>query len=267
MRDSSYRSAVRRPEKGFTLIEILVVIAIIGLLSGVIMASLAAARDKARIAAAKQQDSSIYNSLGANLAAAWDLDEGSGTSISDSSGNGNNGSFSPGTWTTETPYGIGSALAFNSVSNASFPNVKGMPASLLTVTAWVYLPAEQAGNASIVRLNWSSAGSWIIYVDANEKVRFGVSGVTLTGSDTLSIGEWHFIAATYDGTSMRLYVDGVQSGAPRALAQASLLTSGTVSMGNTANAYIDRVRVYDNTLQLAEIRKMYAAGPDPEISS
>lgn len=49
--------------RGFTLIELLVVIAIIGILSSVVLASLNAARDKSKIAAAKSELTQIRSAI------------------------------------------------------------------------------------------------------------------------------------------------------------------------------------------------------------
>ena len=55
--------------RAFTLIELLVVISIISLLSGVVLASLNAAREKARIAAGTQFEGSLYRAVGGSAVA------------------------------------------------------------------------------------------------------------------------------------------------------------------------------------------------------
>lgn len=70
---------------GFTLIELLVVISIISLLSSVVFATVNGAREKARIAAAKHGYATFDHVLGAYATGSWSFEEGTGTTVRDSS--------------------------------------------------------------------------------------------------------------------------------------------------------------------------------------
>jgi hypothetical protein len=78
-----------------------------------------------------------------------------------------------------------------------------------------------------------------------------------TGGTALVVNTWTHLAATFDGTMVRLYVNGVQVASQ---AQTTLLapTTGTLQIG--ANAYgeffagrIDEMRIYNRALSAAEI--------------
>ena len=70
--------------------------------------------------------------------AAYGFNEGSGTVVSDVSGNGNNGTISGATWTTSGKYG--NALSFNGTN--ALVTINNAPSlqltSAMTVEAWVY---------------------------------------------------------------------------------------------------------------------------------
>jgi prepilin-type N-terminal cleavage/methylation domain-containing protein len=234
---------------GFTLIELLVVIAIVSLLSSVVLASVNTAREKARIAAGKEQDASIAHALGADEVAEWDFDEGSGGSASDRSGNGNNGTTGSATWSSDTPYETGFSLLCNG-GGATFLTTKNFPDKHVTVSAWVYLTQHHNWN-NIVNNGWTGNG-WLLFTDVNGYAIFGVAqgGAqhNTRSTATLSLNTWHYLVGTYDGQYVTLYVDGTQTGTPAALPDATLTTGGTVAVGGNTYGAIDQVRIYDGTL-------------------
>lgn len=73
---------------GFTLIELMVVISIIGMMSSIVFASLNSARDKGVIAAGQSFSRSLYTARGADALVYLNFDEGTGIA-KDTSGFGN----------------------------------------------------------------------------------------------------------------------------------------------------------------------------------
>jgi hypothetical protein len=182
----------------------------------------------------------------------WQFDEGSGTTTRDSSGNGHPGTFQGGvTW---VPGRFGSAVRINGTDGVVVvPNGTVLnPTSALTVSAWINAESWEGGNRRI--LQKGDNDNQYRLLEENGVLKFDLSGVsngTLT-TDLPTMGVWHHVAATYDGTMMKIYLDGVvvaQQAASGALATtANSLYIGSKGVGGTAGNHflgsIDDVRVY-----------------------
>ncbi len=198
------------------------------------------------------------------LVAAYSFNEGSGTTVNDASGNGNNGTISGATWTTAGKYG--SALVFNGRSSrvnindsASLHLTSGM-----TLEAWV--------SASSVPSFWQD----VIYKENDIYFLEAGSGVTnhppavgatffangdqfLAGTSALNANTWTHLAATYDGATLRLYVNGLQvasQGIGDSLTSSTqpLQIGGDAAFGQYFKGTIDEVRIYNRALAATEIQ-------------
>ena len=79
------------------------------------------------------------------------------------------------------------------------------------------------------------------------------------GTAVLPVNAWTHLAATYDGTTMRLYVNGVQvASRPQtgniATSTNPLQIGGDSIYGQYWSGRIDEVRVYNRALSAAEIQ-------------
>ncbi len=142
----------------------------------------------------------------------WQLNEGSGTIAGDSSGNGNFGTLANGpVWTT----GIeGTALRFDGVDDyVEVGNSASLnPAAELSLAVWVN--ASSFSSTQLLVSKYGAGGiQYFMRIQSGGRVRFGLNAggmVTDVNTNTaLSANTWHHVAATYDGTQMRVYVDGV----------------------------------------------------------
>jgi hypothetical protein len=158
----------------------------------------------------------------------WKFDEGSGTTASDSSGNSNTASISGSTWVAGKS---GTALNFDGAKNfLSVPDSASLTISkTLTLEAWVNVKAASCDKRIICKpfstTKWAYAsyelciiGDSGSYGSANlygaDAVFFSLEFETgmqyVWTSVPVDSGAWTHLAATYDGTSMRIYVNGVQ---------------------------------------------------------
>jgi chitodextrinase len=199
---------------------------------------------------------------GGGLVAAYSFDEGSGSTVGDSSGNGNTGTVSGATWTNAGKYG--GALVFNgTTSTVNVPNTASLQLSSgMTLEAWV--------NPASVTSAWRDViykGNDNYYLEGTS----GGSGVpagggTFAGSNAnafatgaLPTNAWSFLTLTYDGATLRLYVNGTQVATQAktgAIASSTnqLQIGGDSLYGQHFNGMIDQIRIYNTALTASQIQ-------------
>src|SRR6201999_1285181 len=140
------------------------------------------------------------------LVAAYGFDEGSGSTVADASGNGNNGTLTNATWTTSGKFG--KALQFNGTNAVvTIPDAASLHLSTaMTVEAWV--------NPSTVNANWRDViykGNDNFYLEATSSNSSRPDAGTIAGGSyadafgtaALTKSTWTHLAETYDGTTLR----------------------------------------------------------------
>jgi PKD repeat protein len=198
------------------------------------------------------------------LVGAWSFDEGSGTSAKDSSPNGNAGTLGGGVaWTTAGKYG--GALSFDGVDDwVTVPDSASLDLTgPLTMTAWAR--PTTLGSWRQVLLKESASGLAYALYATNDSGNQPSAYYSIGGADravvaptALQAGTWTHLAATYDGSALRLYVNGtlVQSTPMSgAVAQSNgpLRIGGNSVWGEWFSGLIDEVRVYDRALSPSEV--------------
>ncbi|QDV78174.1 LamG domain-containing protein [Botrimarina mediterranea] len=199
----------------------------------------------------------------------WRLDETSGTTAVDSSSTGNDGTYTGGVTLNESgPYPGDGAVAADfdgaddavEVPNESLYDITGP----ITVAAWFKIDAFDHHFQTIIAKGDSA---WRISRDASTNfLHFactGLSHVSLYGDIEVNDGAWHHVAGVYDGSEIRLYVDGRLDVSHTSTGSISTndhpVTIGRnaqVSQRNWEGGLFD-ARVYNVALSHAEIAELH----------
>ena len=207
------------------------------------------------------------------LVAEWHFDEGSGSVLVDSSGNGNDGVIH-GATRVEGKYG--KALSFDGVDD--YVDC-GNGASLditdaITIEAWVKIYSDKdmmivdkkSYDASSYHASY--AMGWLI--PGGEYNRKYVERLTIGGSMAAAeyvwsptLGQFYHLVSTYDGSHMKLYRGGSEIVSRRQTGSISTSNNPVVvgyRRGNTDlyfSGIIDEIRIYNRALTADEIKSHY----------
>lgn len=200
----------------------------------------------------------------------WPLNEGRGTVAHDSSGHRNEGHVEGAQWKQGRFQG---GLGFNGEAAAvSVPASSSLEPASVSISAWVNSSTSPGVDKYILAkgANGCLAASYGLYTGINGGLEFYVStgqGLSWTLSPDAGQGvwngQWHNVIGTYDGSSVRLYLDGrqVASGTPdTAPISYGLPTSNELQIGNYPGCSnlgftgsIDEVKVFNRALSTGEI--------------
>lgn len=203
----------------------------------------------------------------------WPLNEGSGSTAIDASGNGYNGTWN-GTQTGTSGY---YSSGYNQTWAGTFDGVSdyintGNNAPLITgaftSAAWVKSnnfanwedivdKGSQYLRNSEIALSQTTGAPYVSFTQSGS-----YKSCIATGS--YSTGIWYFVVGTYDGSNERIYVNGVLSntcavtGNQDTSSDARII--GEIAGMDYFSGLIENVRIYNRALSAAEIQTIYNAG-------
>lgn len=145
---------------------------------------------------------------------------------------------------------------FVTISSSGQNNITG---TAITLEAWIYPTSWKTNyyDGSIVVKEGHFSG-YILSCGNSGQLSFNIpdggNHNTLNSSTgVLSLNKWQHVAATYDGATMRLFVNGVQVGT-RGSSSAIVTTANSLMIGASAHAAnrefagrIDEVRIWNST--------------------
>ena len=179
----------------------------------------------------------------------WRFDEGSGSTAYDSSGYNNDGALLPAdgpTWTTSGKYN--GALIFDGVNDyVRVPDSNSLDVvSNITLEAWIYPHTVAKDYQVIVCKHNHTDNNRSYYLGLQmDKIAFylsqdGVTNRILISATSIAANVWTHVAATSDGTTMKLFINGVQD--PNTIAAPSTIHAHSYPL--IIGAYLPSVTGY-----------------------
>jgi hypothetical protein len=225
---------------------------------------------------------SDYNNLGANgqtmlrrslewaagLQSWWKLDETSGSTAVDSGAHARSGTLNGTTFAAGTTAAkLGTGLSLNGTNTyVSVPNHSTLQLrKALSISGWIYLSELGATHDVDIVLRKGDAapaayqlciqdGKVTMHLNETDGTTAGTFGTT-----TLLTGKWYHVAATWDGTTSLVYLDGYADSSPRTVSGTlpldtrSLYMGGRIDGTDLVTGKLDDVRLYNYALTAAEV--------------
>ncbi len=209
-----------------------------------------------------------------NLVSHWKLEEAATANRVDSEGSND---LTDSANVEQVTGKIGNASDFEStegdyLSRASYTMPTGNGAR--TITVWVNIESSTGDNQVII--DWGTRATrqeWGLILDTDLHMFIGIFGEDSADSDTvIGTGSFHFLAVTYDGTTVKYYLDGVADGTDTFAGTPNTTSTDILSIGILQTAanfefdgIIDEVSVWSRELTSTEVSFLYNSGNGREF--
>jgi hypothetical protein len=166
----------------------------------------------------------------------------------------------------------GQALSFDGNDWVDIPD--NISPSKITLAAWIKLTGFDDSNGAVIISKETGSGhgsdfGWRLFIqpgshDIYFEASNGTNRVLALSSNALTTDNWYYVVGTYDGSNVKLYINGVLDGTTGVL-------TGNLNQNNMPTAIghlqgwsvqwfkgnIDEVRIYNRALSIEEIRQNY----------
>jgi Concanavalin A-like lectin/glucanases superfamily/F5/8 type C domain len=147
-------------------------------------------------------------------------------------------------------------------NNISFPHNASLAVTEFTVAAYVKTNQATATTKRIVYKEGASGGqNYSLNITSTGKVEIQFNNTNFAISTTnVNDNLWHYVVGTYDGSSLKIYVDGTQAGALATANTPSTSVSNNLFIGQNGaggEQYIgklDQISIWNTALTQAQIQ-------------
>ena len=192
------------------------------------------------------------------LVAEWHFDEGSGSVLVDSSGNGNDGTIYGATWVDGKH---GTALHFDGQDDYVTSSLNSAINEDLTIIFWMESNDLASYQQRLVDLGTLDSVGFQICMSPDGNLIVdnsgGPSSIVVT-SNSYNDGIWHHIVGVREGSNYHLYVDGSYVDSTTGMTPSyEFVYIGKRASEHYFNGIIDEVRIYNRALAADEIKEHY----------
>ena len=124
----------------------------------------------------------------------------------------------------------------------TIPDSASLDQTRITVEAWVSLRDYAANNGPYILARRETTGDKrvaTLWVNTSGNPIFtcslnGIAETSATGTTALTLNTWYRLQGTFDGSNVKVYIDGVQNGASAALVGNLFTTDRAIAIGRNA---------------------------------
>ncbi|HGE72516.1 TPA: LamG domain-containing protein [Candidatus Poribacteria bacterium] len=127
----------------------------------------------------------------------------------------------------------------------------------LTLELWVYQPEHQATGIVQKGQNWPGM-SYLMQPWSDQQIYFGINDTSsraIAPAGSYSLKKWYHLAGTFDGTTLKVFIDGEEKSSAKSPAKEVPDTATPLQVGNRFTGSIDEFAMYKRALTADEIKR------------